>query len=321
MRISDITKETVTEAPLAPGLFKYEGTPKARVPIVIQKIQSGSPFKIKTTQGVEDVVIDPAEAERFAAWAQSPSKPKLKLKTAEEPPREIPLGSIVKTAEFGGEDSGKRVAIENLQIDGLAKELEAIKQQTGKASVKLKVGKRIVDAASFAKTPETVNGRAPKSDMTVYDVNGHAVAWVSLKADNFKKYGGWNHLTNLPEIAEWLAKVKQETGGVFQSGQSFGFHPSNDVKNLVVFGKNFFSGQPGISNVDVVLAGFPKIAKAGRSYALTAQQVFANGDTPTGNYEPYLVLRYMLDRPDLGFKNARAETNTKFEQRRVKFLD
>ena len=318
MRIHDI----IQEAPLSSGLFKYEGTPKARVPLFIQKIQSGSPFKVKTTQGMEDIVIDPTEADRFAAWAQLPGKkPNLKLKSAEDPPRMIPLGSIEKTGEFGGEESGKRVAIESLQIDGLAKELEAIKQQTGKAAIKLKVGKRVVDAASFAKTPETINGRAPKSDMTVYDVNGHAVAWVSLKADNFKKYGGWNHLTNLPEIAEWLAKVKQETNGVFQSGQSFGFHPSNDIKNLVVFGKNFFSGQPGISNVDVVLAGFPKIAKSGRSYALTAQQVFANGDTPTGNYEPYLVLRYMNERPDLGFKNARAETNTKFEQRKVKFLD
>jgi hypothetical protein len=321
MRITEVTQEPVNEAPLAPGLFKYEGTPKARVPIVIQKIQSGSPFKVKTTQGVEDVVIDPAEADRFSAWTQTSPRPNLKLKTAEEPPREIPLGSIIKTAEFGGEESGKRVAIEQLQIDGLSGELEAIKQKLGKSSIPLKIGKRVVQAATFGKTTELINGRAPKSDMTVYDENGHAVAWVSLKADNFAKYGGWNHLINLPEIQQWLSKIKAETGGVFQSGQAFGLHPSNDIKNLVVFGKNFFSGQPGISNVDVVLAGYPKIAKSGRGYQLTAQQVFANGDTPSGDYEPYLVLRYMLDRPDVGFKNARAETNTKFEKRKVKFLD
>lgn len=320
MRITDVTQEPISEAPLAPGLFKYEGTPKARVPIVIKKIETGSPFKVKTTQGIEDVVIDPTEAPRFDAWVKQSPRPPLKLKTAEQPPRQIPLGSIIKTAEFGGEESGKRVAIEQLQIDGLAKELEDIKQQTGKTFISLKVGKRTVRAATFGKTVELINGRAPKSDMTIYDEAGHAVAWVSLKADNFKKYGGWNHLTNLPEIAEWLAKVRQETNGIFQPGQSFGFHPSDDVKNLIVFGKNYFSGQSGISNVDVVLAGFPKIAKSGRTYTLTAQQVFANGDTPTGDYEPYLVLRYMLDRPDLGFKNARAETNTKFEQRKVKFL-
>lgn len=318
MRIKELE---LSEAPLGPGLFKYEGTPKARVPIVIQKIQSGSPFKVKTTQGVEDVVIDPAEAPKFDAWAKQTPRPPLKLRTAEQPPREIPFGSIIKTSEFGGEESGKRVAIEQLQIDGLAGELEAIKQKTGKASVALKVGKRVVQAASFGKTTELINGRAPKSDMTIYDEAGHAVAWVSLKADNFAKYGGWNHLVNLPEIQQWLAKIKAETNGVFQSGQAFGLHPSNDIKNLIVFGKNFYSGQPGISNVDVVLAGYPKITKSGRNYQLTAQQVFANGDTPTGDYEPYLVLRYMLDRPDLGFKNARAETNTKFEKRKVKFLD
>ncbi len=318
MRIKELE---LSEAPLGPGLFKYEGTPKARVPIVIQKIQSGSPFKVKTTQGIEDVIIDPAEAPKFDAWTKQSPRPNLRLRTAEEPPREIPFGSIIKTSEFGGEDSGKRVAIEQMQIEGLSGELEAIKQQTGKASVPLKVGKRLVQAASFGKTTELVSGRAPKSDMTVFDENGHAVAWVSLKADNFAKYGGWQHLMNLPEIQEWLTKVKAETGGVFQSGQSFGLHPSNDVKNLVVFGKNFFSGQSGISNVDVVLAGYPKISKSGTAYQLSAQKVFANGDTPSGDYEPYLVLRYALDRPDVGFKNARGETNTKFEKRKVKFLD
>lgn len=318
MRINEIE---ITEAPLGPGLFKYEGTPKARVPMVIQKIQSGSPFKVKTTAGVEDVVIDPAEAPKFDAWAKQSPRPPLKLRTAETPPREIPFGSIIKTAEFGGEESGKRVAIETLQIDGLSSELEQLKQKTGKPSVPIKIGKRTVNAAAFGKTTELISGRAPKSDMTVYDENGHAVAWVSLKADNFAKYGGWQHLVNLPEVQEWLSKVREATGGVFQSGQSFGFHPSNDIKNLVVFGKNFFGGQPGISNVDVVLAGYPKIVKSGRTYALSAQQVFANGDTPTGDYEPYLVLRYTLDRSDVGFKNVRGETNTKFEKRKVKFLD
>lgn len=319
MRIREL--DPLLEAPLGPGLFKYEGTPKARVPIVLQKIQDGSPFKVKTTQGVEDVVIDPAEAGKFDAWTKQTPRPPLKLRTAEEPPREIPFGAIIKTSEFGGEESGKRTAIENAQIEGLAGELEVIKQKTGKASVPLKIGQRVVQAASFAKTAELINGRAPKSDMTVYDEYGNAVAWVSLKADNFAKYGGWQHLINLPEIQEWLSKVREVTNGVFQSGQSFGLHPSDDIKKLVVFGKNFFSGQPGISNVDVVLAGYPKIVKAGRSYQLSAQNVFANGDVPSGNYEPYLVLRYALDRTDVGFKNVRGETNTKFEKRRVKFLD
>ncbi len=319
MRICEL--DPLLEAPLGPGLFKYEGTPKARVPIVLQKIQSGSAFKVKTTQGVEDVVIDPNEVSKFDAWTKQTPRPPLKLRSAEQPPREIPFGAIIKTSEFGGEESGKRVAIEQLQIDSLAQALEDIKQKTGKASVPLKVGKRTVRAASLGKTTELIHGRAPKSDMTVFDEAGHAVAWVSLKADNFAKYGGWQHLKNLPEIQAWLAKITAETNGVFQSGQSFGLHPNNDIKNLIVFGKNFFTGQPGISNVDVVLAGYPKIVKAGRGYSLSAQQVFANGDTPTGDYEPYLVMRYMKDRPDLGFQNARGETNTKFEKRKVKFLD
>ena len=132
MRIREL--DPLLEAPLAPGLFKYEGTPKARVPIVLQKIQSGnSPFKIKTIKGIEDVVIDPAEAPKFDAWTKQTPRPPLKLRTAEDPPRDIPFGAIIKTPEFGGEESGKRVAIEQLQIEGLSGELEAIKQKTGKA--------------------------------------------------------------------------------------------------------------------------------------------------------------------------------------------
>lgn len=309
----------ITEAPIGqPGLFKYSDTPKDRVPIFLEKIIDGTPFRL--TDG-RDVVIDPAELDKVTAWMQSPSPRKplaLKLKDSDE---YIPFGSIVKTKEFGGEKSGSREGIEQGQIDGLSKELEKLK--AGKPFIKLIVGKTPVHAARVAKTSELIAGRQPKSDMTVYDENDNPVAWVSLKGASFKKWGGFHHLVpTSPEIQAWIAKIKEITGGVLGPKQSFGHHIKDDlVKNKIVFGKDF-GGPFGISNVNVVLVGYVTIKSSGKgSYKLSADTIFSNGETPTGVYEPYLTVRFMTARPDIGLKNARAETNTKNETRKVRWLD
>jgi len=308
--------EFLPEAPLSGGIFKYQGTPKDRVPILLDKIKKQSPFKVKTIDGIEDIVFDPAEYHKVANWLKNRVGP-LKIK-ARDDERLIPFGAIVKTKEFGGEQAGQREKIEQGQIQGLSDELE--KAKNGKPYINLKVGNRVVKAASFRKTSELLNGRQPKSDMTVYDINDNPVAWVSLKDKTFR-WGGWQHLKNLPEIDSWLGKVRKITGGVFAPGQAFGLHVSNDITDRIVFGKDFETGEPGISNVDVVLIGWAKIKKSGRSFELSSDTVYPNGVPPSGPHSPYLVLRYMTQRNDVGFQNARGETNTTSEGRKVKFLD
>lgn len=313
MRFKEFNQH-LAEAPLAPGLFKYQGTKKDRVPIFLQKIEDGSPFKIKIKDKILDVVIDPSEYQKVADWVQNPTG-SLRLKTTDG--LIIPLGYIIKTKEFGGEAAGQRERIEQDQIADIAKDLEEAKN--GKSSIPLLVGDRVVQAARVEKEKGSVHGKAPKSDMTVIDEQGNPVAWVSLKGRPFR-WGGWTHLLQVPEITNWLKRIKEETGGVFESKQSYGLHISDDVKTKIVYGKQF-GGDRGFSNVDCVLVGDTSIKKDGDNFVLFARTIYTNGEVPKGDDEPYLVLRYMAGRNDAGFKNARAETNTKSEGRKVKWLD
>lgn len=313
MRAFEFTDLSLNEAPIGvPGLFKYQGTKKDRVPVFLDKIEKGSPFKVNTKEGPIDIIIDPSELEKARQWIENPTS-NLKLKTTDEKYPIIPFGSIIKTKDFGGEEAFSREKIEQGQIGEIQSQLEDAK--SGQPFVKIKVGDRTVDAASVEKEKGSINGRAPKSDMTVLDSKGDAVAWVSLKGEPFR-WGGWQHLAKTTEIAEWLARIKKVNNGVFEPGMSFGLNISDELANKIVFGKEF-GGKRGFSNVDVVLIGDVNIEQGN----LTANRSYANGSTPSGPDKPYLVMRYMQGRNDIGFKNVRSETNTASEGRKVKWLD
>ncbi len=316
MRFFEFADWDLLEAPLGTtGLFKYQGTKKDRIPILLKKIKDQSPFKIRTKTGIEDFIVDPAEYDKVQAWTSNPSN-KLTLKSRDDE-RIIPFGSIIKTKEFGGEEAGYREKIEQSQIGEIQQQLESAKE--GQPSVMLKVGDKVVQAASVEKEKGSVGGRAPKSDMTVLDEQGKPVAWVSLKGRPFR-WGGWQHLMKLPEIVSWFERIKEVTGNEFDHGQSFGLHISDEIKQKIIYGKDF-GGKRGFSNVDAVLIGDPVIKSSSQGFELSAGTMYINGDIPSGGDEPYLVLRYMTGRNDVGFKNARAETNTRSEGRKVKWLD
>lgn len=307
-------KEFLSEKKLSPAdILKYPNSSRDRLPPFLEKIIMQSPF---TLVNGKQVIIDPNEFEKIADWFNGPRTTNLKMNTIDG--NSISFSSLEKTKEFGGEKAGRRENVEQGQIEGIEKELEDAK--AGNPFVPLTVGNTVVNAAAVRKTPELINGRQPKSDMTVYDENDNPVAWVSLKDKRFR-WGGWNHMMHRPEIAEWISRIKSINGGVLQPKESYGLHASDDVKNMVVFGKDFNSGKFGISNVNAVLIGWTHIKKTGKKYVLSADKIYPNGVTPTGEDEPYLVVRYMLGRPDVGLKNARAETNTKNETRNVKWLD
>lgn len=229
------------------------------------------------------------------------------------PPGMIELNQLKKTKEFGGEPTGNREKIEQGQIQEISNQLERAK--SGRPFIQLIVGDRTINAASVGKTPGNV-----KSDMTVFNETGKPVAWVSLKGHQFR-WGGWTHLKNEPEISSWIERIKSETGKTLEPGQSYGLHIGKNLTNRIIYGKNFETGERGISNVDCVLAGDPNIKPSGEMFILTASSVYKNGDFPEGSHSPYLVIRYMQGRTDAGFLNARAETNTASEGRKVKWLD
>jgi hypothetical protein len=310
-------KEFLSEKKLSPAdILKYPNLPKDRLPTFLEKIIMKSPF---TLANGEQVVIDPNEFERIADWFNGPRSTTLKMNTIDGDL--ISLSALEKTKEFGGEDAGQREKKEQGQIEGIAQELEDAKN--GQPYIELIVGNSKIHAARVGKTLELVNNRAPKSDMTVYDENNNPVAWVSLKASNAGKWGGFTHLIGTStDIKSWIDKIKEITGGELSPGQSFGHHLTDDtVKNKIVFGKDFGTPKFGISNVNAVLIGWTHIKKNGKKYVLSADKIYPNGITPTGMYEPYLAVRYTLGRTDVGLKNARAEANTKNEKRKVQWLD
>jgi len=313
MRAFEFVDRSLTEAPIGvSGLFKYQGTKKDRIPVFLSKIEKSSPFTINTKEGPKEIVIDPTELEKAKQWVQNPTS-NLKLKTTDEKYPIVPFGAIVKTKDFGGEVAGQREKIEQGQIGEVQSQLEDAK--AGRPSVKLRVGDRTVNAASVEKERGSVNGRAPKSDMTVLDPEGNPVAWVSLKGEPFR-WGGWQHLAKTPEIAEWLDRIRKVNNGVFEPDMSFGLNISDELANKIVFGKEFGKDR-GFSNVDLVLIGDVKIEQG----ELSANRSYVNGTTPTGPDKPYLVMRYMQGRNDVGFKNVRSETNTASEGRKVKWLN
>lgn len=302
----------------AKELLKYKGKENDRIPILLKKIRNSEPFTIVLKNNEEkDVIVDPAEFERVKTWAENPTSV-LQLKTLDPEYPIIPLGNIKKTREFGGKDSTFGLEKEISQIDGIQGELAKAKGDA--PSVELKIGDRVVNVASVEKEKTMMpGGRAPKSDLTAIDEEGKSVAWVSLKTEDKKRgfrWGGWSHLTQLPEIKEWIERIKSVTGNELEPGQSFGLHISDELANKIVFGKNF-GGERGPSNVDLVLIGEPKIENG----QLSGTRSYANGETPQGDDRPYILIRYMNNRPDLGFKNARAETNPMSEKRNVTFLD
>lgn len=309
--------EFLSEANLSPReLFKYRGHPRRdRIPLFLKKLQNEEPFLVKTKSGETEVILDPNEYERVKNWIENPSGI-IKIK-ARDNDKFVPLSALKKTKEFGGETTGQRERVEQGQIEGISADLEQAK--AGAPSIELIVGDKRVRAASVEKERGLAYGRAPKSDMTVLDENGNAVAWVSLKDKEFR-WGGWQHLREMPEIAAWLNRIRQVNNGEFEPGQAFGLHISDDIKEKIIYGKNF-GGERGISNVDAVAIGWANIKKVGNSFALTADTIYKNGDIPKGNHTPYLVMRYMNARNDLGFRNVRAETNTVAEGRKVKWLD
>jgi hypothetical protein len=288
---------------------------KSLTPVELSKRNNLQTFINKIAKGEEFETVDgsAAKIKPDPDLLNDLSKRQFPARLPVEPEGFITFGKIKKTKEFGGEPAGNRERIEQVQIQEISDQLERAK--AGSTFINLIVGDRTVNAASVEKTP----GQA-KSDMTILDETGKSVAWVSLKGHRFR-WGGWTHLKDNPEISAWIKRIISETGNTLDPGQSYGLHISENLANRIIYGKNFGSTERGVSNVDCVLVGDPKINSSAEGFILTSSTVYKNGDSPKDSHAPYLVIRYMQGRTDAGFVNARAETNTVDEKRKIKWLD
>jgi hypothetical protein len=207
---------------------------------------------------------------------------------------------LVKPAEAQGGRLEKEVGQRN-SID------TAIKgAMNGQPEITLTVGNRQVQAAgAIGATPGW------KADIAIVDAKGTPTAWVSLKDGNSpKNFQGWGGITHHPvvdheEVKDFVAALQLNFGNTMPQGTAVGRVVQDQLlKNQVVFGKNF-GGEPGESNVDLVLQGAPKVVPGKGGFVLTGDHTWANGQTPSGGYDPVLIASYRADRNNFGVKGAR----------------
>lgn len=202
------------------------------------------------------------------------------------------------------EAQGARLEKEEGQIIALDSSIK--EHLKGQPSIQLTVGNRTVEAAGLVKVPGTV-----KADAAIVDPSGTEVAWISLKDGSspkgFGQWGGVSHLSRDPEVADFVQKLKAVVGEEMPRGPTYGkLITSINLKNAVVFGKNFQSGQNGPSNVDLVLQGHPVLEKTTKGgYIIKGAHAWSNGDTPGDQYDPVMTVRFSQDRNDFGIRFAR----------------
>lgn len=222
-------------------------------------------------------------------------------------------GADNKTVSYNGgfilvkpkETQGGRLEKEEAQrnaIDDLIKS-----KLNGQPFINLQVGNRSVQASGAAPARPGV-----KADIAIIDAAGNPVAWVSLKdgarAKDFGQWGGITHqpVWDHPEVQSFVNTIKQQFGEEFPRGATYGRPIEDSLLQLQsVYGKAY-GGEPGQSNVDMVLQGRPSLEQGNKGhYNLKGTVVFTNGQVPTGDYDPALIVRYIGDRGNAGIKFAR----------------
>jgi len=220
----------------------------------------------------------------------------------------LSLSKLQKTAEFGGEEPGKRLDKEIKAMGSLAQQIEFAKQDT--PFILLKVGNVQVKAAGVRNTPGT-----PKSDFEIIDDQGKSVAWISHKDGNPaqpQKFGQWSGISKFlkhADVKSFLEKFGAMYPQGFIKGETSVSGPITDehFKMQSVYGFNYGQDRFGINNVTTVLQGPPILTRNQDGYELTALRDWPNG-TPfaAGDpYEPIIIARYASDRQDAGFPHTR----------------
>lgn len=292
-------------------LLKPPGpTREDRVKVFLDKINSGSPFE--TTLG--DVVIDKIQLAAIKKDIRKSGFSMLmggkigsKRVTVQYPKQ------FYKSNEFGGKGVGSGTSAED---NALLMFRKALKQTIAKhktKTIKIKVGKRLVNVADIISTPGT-----PKSDFHLVDDSGRAVAWIShkaaKKAKDFQQYGGLTkefdtHYKKSKDVMSFLDTVKKLRPKGLQRGDSlWRYVKDKKVVLYTVWGPDF-GGAPGINNVDEFHQDEMKLVKTGTSYTIQSLHKMVNGELPKnsslGDYTGIYVARFTSDRPGLGIPFAR----------------
>jgi len=230
----------------------------------------------------------------------------------------IKFTQLEKTADLGGEASGRRLDKETKALETLQQKITELKGN--KPYILIDVGGEVVKATGVV----NVNG-TPKSDFNLVDANNQPVAYISHKDGSPatpKKFGQWagvSAFANHPEVKSFVRRFLSKYPNGMPSGATALSYPIKDpdLQKKAVYGKDF-GGPFGINNVNVVIQGDPKLEKIGNNkYKLSALLVLNNGDDLPEGYQPIFIARYFGNRNDLGIPNTRIVMYPKFGRKSI----
>jgi hypothetical protein len=282
-----------------------------RVDVLVNKIISGEPFTLVNGQSI---VIQPDEQQlevlRARDWDTFKTEYKSSFTTKDG--KTIPITQLQKTAEFGGEASGKRVSKENFAMEQLNSKIEEIKKETNSSTLTIMVGRK--------KYPNIVRARStpghPKSDFHLETADKQAVVFISHKdgkrPSDFQQWSGVTEpgIIDHPETQDFIKAIRRRVvrtkGKTFPTGQAWG-RPIEDLNLMMrsMYGADF-GGRFGINNVQIIIQGnVSLIPHQDGVYKLTGDIVHLNGQMVSPEYAPTFIVRYSSERINAGIKNAR----------------
>ena len=173
----------------------------------------------------------------------------------------IKLTQLEKTADLGGEASGRRLDKETAALGSLQQQISELKGN--KPYIHIDVGGIVVKAAGVVNVEGT-----PKSDFNLVDENDRPVAFISHKDGSPaspKKFGQWDGVSAFaehPEVKNFVRKFLKQYPNGMRSGATALSYPIKDfdLQMRAVYGKDF-GGDFGLNNVNCVIQGPPRLEK------------------------------------------------------------
>lgn len=236
---------------------------------------------------------------------------KLEFTDARVKTRKYKLSSFKKTVEFGGKPpgGGAGVGIEMREINSINEQLYEIMGTTGKKSVEVIIKNKKFYIAKCIKT----GPGDPKSDFSLLDESGTAVAFISHKegstARDFQQWGGMTQaeIQGHPESQMFIKQMQEKYPDGIPNATTVAKKIKDErLKHMSVYGVAFNpTGTYNIENVSLVLQGPIKLRRYGSGYKFHANHEHENGERITGDFEPVFMAIYKGDRSNFGVKGAR----------------
>jgi len=285
---------------------KYRKVGGFRGDKVVEFVQDKKPFTLKNNNEIVLDFIDD-EIQNIFINHDYDKLSSNQYVFVDENGKEYKLEDIVKTSDFGGKVKGFSTKHETSTLNELNSLIQNILEETGRESINIKV-----DDIVYYNIIGAINQPGvPKSDFNLIDSKNQPVVFISHKkeggAKSFARWGGFIFAfkEKNKEVMDFVQNISEKiTNNTFEKNASFAQKITDpELKNRIVFGKNF-GGKFDKNNVQIVIQGKITLTPEDNVYILSGENVWLNGQTPEGDFEPVLEAHYRGDFTSLKFKNA-----------------